>query len=439
MGVLHSLKHVYFRIGLHSAPRGTLLYYVDQAVRAAYVVGVRRKLIAPWQGSAARVASLRGIGRGNVRDELPDDVLVAFRITGGIGDHLLAARYVRDLLAAVGEFRFDIYSTIPEDALWIFGNLPQLNGCFDEEFSWNQNFDRYPLAMYLAMFAVIYAEETDWRRLEKRNRRLWEVCKTLCRFRPEIEPFIERHPRLDGFLARKAVFVGMQRHNFLHGMAGIAYGGHRLPLATAAEAMERFSLAGRRYITVHNGFSTLQAHMVERGAKATKCYPHFAEVVAGLRERLPGLTVVQLGAGTTSTPVDGVECNLLGRTTLPETAEILRHSLLHIDNESGLVHLAACLGVKSCVLFGPTDAEFFAYDSNINLHPPVCGGCWWITEDWMTTCPRGFVEARCLSQQRPETVIDAVVSYFGDGENEAPRRTRLMLVEPPQARARTSA
>jgi ADP-heptose:LPS heptosyltransferase len=131
----------------------------------------------------------------------------------------------------------------------------------------------------------------------------------------------------------------------------------------------------------------------------------------GMRKRFPGLCFIQLGAST-SAPIAGIDHNLVGRTTLPEAAEILRHSVLHIDNESGLVHLAASLGVKSCVMFGPTDADYFSYENNINLRSSFCGGCWWITEDWMSRCPRGFGEPRCLSELRPETVIEAVTNHL---------------------------
>jgi ADP-heptose:LPS heptosyltransferase len=245
------------------------------------------------------------------------------------------------------------------------------------------------------------------------------------------------HPLMDAALARKAVFMGMNRHNFLHGMSGIAYGGDVFPVATDTAALEKFGLTGKRYVTIHNGFDLKQERLVGKGKRATKCYPHFNEVVAGLRHRFPGLCVVQLGA-TTSAPVAGVDLALLGRAALPETAEILRNSALHIDNESGLVHLAACLGVKSCVIFGPTDPDFFSYEGNINLRPPFCDGCWWVTDDWMVTCPRGFGEARCMSEQRPETVIEAIASHLMRGTGKTGVALRpwptLILGNPPRYR-----
>ena len=87
---MNRLTRLYRRIGLHEAPPGTVLYGIHQMFMAL----------------TGRIATVPG------DDVLPDkDVIVAFRVSGGIGDHLIAARYIRDLLAAVGDFRFDIYSS----------------------------------------------------------------------------------------------------------------------------------------------------------------------------------------------------------------------------------------------------------------------------------------------------------------------------------------
>jgi ADP-heptose:LPS heptosyltransferase len=130
-----------------------------------------------------------------------------------------------------------------------------------------------------------------------------------------------------------------------------------------------------------------------------------------LRAQSPGLRFVQLGSRT-SEPLLSVDVDLVGRTTLPEAAAIIASSILHIDNEGGLVHLARSLGVVSVVVFGPTPAAYFGYPANINIEPPFCGGCWWINQTWMDHCPRGFVEARCMSEQSPESVATRATTYL---------------------------
>jgi ADP-heptose:LPS heptosyltransferase len=87
--------------------------------------------------------------------------------------------------------------------------------------------------------------------------------------------------------------------------------------------------------------------------------------------------VVQLGVQTRR-PIAGVGQRLIAKTDLTKITVILSGSLLHIDSENGLVHLAACLGTVLCVMFGPTAATYFGYEENINITPRVCGGCWWV-------------------------------------------------------------
>ena len=126
-----------------------------------------------------------------------------------------------------------------------------------------------------------------------------------------------------------------------------------------------------------------------------------------LRQKWPELRFVQIGV-TTSQPLEEVDLNLINRTSLKDAAGLISGALLHIDNEGGLVHLARCLGVDSCVVFGPTPSNYFGYGDNINIDPTFCGGCWWNNETCMDQCPRGFETARCMTDQSPGSVADAI-------------------------------
>jgi ADP-heptose:LPS heptosyltransferase len=194
-------------------------------------------------------------------------------------------------------------------------------------------------------------------------------------------------------------------------MSGIAYGGHLFPIAIDPDALCKFGLQDQIYVTIHNGFDAEFQTAYGFADKSTKVYPHFAQVLSAVRARHHGLLVVQLGT-TTSRTIEGVDVQLIGKTSLSETAGILAGAALHIDNESGLVHLAACLGTVSCVLFGPTPAAYFGYESNINISPIVCGGCWWTTANWMTHCPRRFEQPICLANTPPEAVANAISAFL---------------------------
>jgi ADP-heptose:LPS heptosyltransferase len=135
-----------------------------------------------------------------------------------------------------------------------------------------------------------------------------------------------------------------------------------------------------------------------------------------------------------------VNLDLVGRTTLGEAAAIISKSRLHLDNESGLVHLATALGVKCCVIFGPTSLDYFAYETNINLAPKFCGGCWWINDTWMEQCPRGFVEARCMTAHDPASIASAVLSAIDADRlpNGSDKTGTVIAVEAPPSSSRRS-
>jgi hypothetical protein len=386
-------KWLYLRIGFHTAEETSLLF------------GFHRLVVALYRPLSVLTSRSRQptffVPSGNYAE-----LLVAFRVSGGIGDHLMAARYLRDLLAVAGPFRFDVYSARPQAANWIFRTFPEFHNCYAE--GDRSAFHRYPLAMWLISFVKIYSNIVDWRYISENNPRLASICQHVEQFKPDVGYFIRDHPRLAGSIAAVTLMLGMKRTTFLHGMSGIEYGGDLLSIDTDPNALQMFGLEGISYITVHNGFDEVERARIPSGGSLTKCYPRYAELVATLRARLPRMFVVQLGVASTSAAIEGVDLNLISRTSLAQTAEILRHAALHIDNEGGLVHLAACLGVTSCVIFGPTSVDYFGYPTNVNIRPTFCGNCFWMTRDWMVTCPRNFGEPRCLSLQDPTAIAEKI-------------------------------
>src|SRR5262249_55033308 len=136
------------------------------------------------------------------------------------------------------------------------------------------------------------------------------------------------------------------------------------------------------YVTVHDGFDN---SLRLAPGSATKCWPleHWSELVRRLKQALPHLRIIQLG-GRNSRSIPGVDLNLVQRTSLSQVPWILKHARLHIDGDSGLVHMARALHTRSLVLFGPTNRDYFGYDQNINLASSACANCWWSTPTWMS-------------------------------------------------------
>ncbi|WP_187830014.1 glycosyltransferase family 9 protein [Siccirubricoccus phaeus] len=329
---------------------------------------------------------------------------IAVAITGGIGDFLVIGRFLRDLEAHAGGAGFDIFCPRPALAAWALGGLPGLRQVhYDILFDGLRR--EYDVALRANQMVVLYQEDLRWAAVRD-NPALAEAVATLIRNRPVIDPFVAQHPWHDNFLAQKAVFGGRSRRDFLHHLAGLEYRGDRMAVPQEAAALRRFGLSPGGYVTVHNGFDT---EFIIAGRRATKCYPHFDAVVAQVKAARPDLAVIQLGTAT-STPIPSCDQVLIGRTSMPEVAAILAGSQLHLDNEGGLVHLAASLGTRSAVLFGPTPVDYFGYPQNLNIAPPVCGGCWWMTRTWMDSCAKGYATALCLQHQAPEGVAAQVLA-----------------------------
>lgn len=342
------------------------------------------------------------------RDGHWPEVRVAVRVDGGIGDHVVAARFLRDLLVEAGPLALDIYSPKKNVAAWVLGSLGVSTRWFDDAMLWDRARKAYPLSLYLTQFVEVYDDTADWRLLADRSPRLLEICQNILKFRPRIDACITKHPYLDGHLGRIATFMGLDRRTFLQGMAKIQYGGDRLPIEVDDGALQKFGLLDRPFVTIHNGFD---AEFDRYVTQSTKVYPRFDEVVRCIKREFPELLVVQVGT-VTSTRIDGVDIDLVGVTNLKELGAIVGGSVLNIDNESGIVHLARCFDVRSCVVFGPTSIEYYSYPGNINVAPPVCGGCWWVNENWMTQCAKGHAQAPCMALQSPDAVVAAFRNYL---------------------------
>jgi len=349
-----------------------------------------------------RLAAL--VQRDKPADSAESQIRVCVLAFGsGLGDEIVLARFLRDLRTACGDIVFDVMTYRPERSRWIMESVPGVDRVLSS-FRFAATRHRYPLAISVGQVPMIHDDLVNLRAIT-RNSRLTQVVQKIRDFSNSEATAIAQLPYSIRSFGRLATRQRNGRRAFLHHICGIGYGGDRLSLRVDISARRRFGLEGTTYVTLHNGFDpefVISAH------RATKCYPHFAGVLQEIRRHLPDLVVVQLGAET-SEPIPGVDVQLVRKTSLGQAAGLLAGASLHIDIDSGLVHLAAALGVASCVVFGPTDHEYLAYPRNENLAPPFCGNCWWSNESWMDQCPKGYGKARCMDEQPPKRVAESVL------------------------------
>lgn len=146
---------------------------------------------------------------------------------------------------------------------------------------------------------------------------------------------------------------------------------------------------------------------------------HFSELAAKL-----ALPVVLLGSGKEAALCDDIaapvnaaqagKClNLAGKTSLPQALALIAASHATISNDSGLMHVAAALGVPQVAIFGSSSplhtpplsakAAVLWLKNDPAYQPPLdCAPC------FQRDCPLGHT--RCLSDINAERVLLALDS-----------------------------
>ncbi|WP_156390083.1 glycosyltransferase family 9 protein [Rhizobium sp. Root491] len=336
----------------------------------------------------------------------------AILITGGFGDLIVVARFLRDLSMHLGGGKFSIFYNSPAVAEIVFKSVPGFKGAYPSHF--------FKYAKDICLYGLkinqfIYVEKWPAHRaLANGDKKIFELVRILEAHEKKIEPLDlmrSHHPYLDGTLGRYAAIKGRSRNDFLHYAAGIAYGGDALSLSKDETVLDRHGLVAGKYITLHNGYD--EAMQSLPGQRATKAYPGWANVVSDLRVRFgDDVKFVQIGTAKTSEPIAGVHLNLIGKTSLIEALGLLEHTAFHMDNEGGFVHAAAAFGKKSCVVFGPTSVDYFGYPSNLNFAPLQCGDCWWSEKTWMMMCPKGDSVPSCMAAYDPGILARDIYDWW---------------------------
>jgi ADP-heptose:LPS heptosyltransferase len=172
-------------------------------------------------------------------------------------------------------------------------------------------------------------------------------------------------------------------------------------------------LVSKRYITISMDSSK---HVLT----AAKLWPscHYKTLMALIRQNHPSLRIVLVGESVPNETFEGLaDVNLCGKTNVSEICCLLKHSLLHIGTEGGLIHLNRGVGGKSCCLFGMTLPKRYAYEENINLRSNEpkncaigCEGLLWGASGWH--CVYEDEWSRCMQNLLPEYVYENIAEYL---------------------------
>ena len=141
-----------------------------------------------------------------------------------------------------------------------------------------------------------------------------------------------------------------------------------------------------------------------------KCWPH--EYFAELADRLDaaGYAVWVLGSAKDAAAGDAIAAsgkalNLCGRTSLEDVIDLLAFCEQAVSNDSGLMHIAAAVGIHVHGIYGSSSPKFtppLTKSRDVHEMGLECSPC------FERECPLGHL--RCLKDLQPDRVFDKILS-----------------------------
>ncbi len=365
---------------------------------------------ANFQKTALRLAlwavrsAFRRVPSTVERDENALNVGVYFG--GGLGDYLIAANYFGYLKRFVGDapVKFSLFAEKPGAARVAFVD-PVAVPSFDPR--------RFDLFISTARFPLV--ERVDRARVERFCPKLTPLVDAYRAFEASQPLIFARQPLGDGIANAFSVVCGKSRlqQPDVGGLLGIGTDFDvEIPAPSDETAvLRKFGLDGKTFVTLNRGVDS-----TSKSPESTKMWPldYYVRLVADLKRAFPERTFVQLGVSAERSPrIEGVDVDLVGKTSLDEVKILLKRAASHIDGEGGMTHLRRAMkGGPSVVLFGPTEPALYGYPQNLNLRAPYCRACEWADPNWSVVCPRTGGKAECMRLLTPEFVAEKVVEFW---------------------------
>jgi len=333
---------------------------------------------------------------------------IAIIIYGGFGDNVISSAWIKELYRRLDCIvEIDIY-TLPQHYC-LFLLMPYKVRMFSYDlFNIAAGYD---LKLVIAHFIRI--NHWDPHRIIDKDKKLYDLLDKLNVFNNKYEKYLNAQPLLDGEWANLMTKLGRNRWSELNIDGAFDFDSSKGLLhldIDKYDVLDKLNLRGKQYITMNTGYDAVVPK------RHTKIWlpEYFNTLCELIKQRYPDLIIVQLGANN-SLPIKNVDINCFGKLDMEESIIVLKHSLLHIDGESGLVHIRRQLHGKSIVLFGPTSMEYHKYIENINISSPFyCTNCMWMLGDWYMKCVRtgsGY-PAQCMEAITPQMVMVEAEKYL---------------------------
>ena len=323
-----------------------------------------------------------------------NELNVAIKLEGGMGDFLISANYLWLLRKFIGynKIRIDVFAPNKQNLLDTLFHENELINHKYSKLDVGLADTRYDLLLLLLRKPLV---------LHAKKNKIYEYSPELFYLVQKYEAvnvkerrlFLQR-PFCDGQNVQSCLIKKIKRFQEpdIDNILGMSENYEYSLFIDEKEEdfLNKYNLKQKSFISIHRGVD-------ERSSKdSVKQWPieYYNILIEKIKKNYPKLKIVQLGFSEDRCPkFNNIDIDLIGKTSL---------------EEGGMVHLRHALhGGKSIVLFGATSPEFYGYSENINLRGDGCSHwCEWITENWQAKCARGYDRPPCSYSLTPETVYN---------------------------------
>lgn len=349
--------------------------------------------------------------------DLPEsngEVLISAFIGAGFGDAIISKKIIVTLGRLAGpKCRIDIYvhDNTYNFVRGLFLDVPFVKKIYKESvYSFSRYFQSYDLS--IIPLYILAISHFDFDSLVRKNKSFAERMAELKKYLDN-SGLKNRHPLDNSILYARAEKLGQNAYT-VHSHGGI------LPIEDTKvdiPLLPEFEEAYRNLFSQDKDFNFITLNygwgMNKHNDAFVPCkiwpYEYYCRLASMIKEKYPSIRLVQIAKG--EAPRIPSTDMILKDLDMEVLKYVLRYSLLHIDSEGGMVHLATQLGTKCLVAFGPTPVHFFGYESNINVVSKKCSDCCFLHEDF-ASCFRGLREPECMYSLTPEMMFKKFDGYM---------------------------
>jgi hypothetical protein len=241
---------------------------------------------------------------------------------GGLGDLVTVVGYVERLYLEHGCPDIDVFHAERSYLEFLFHDAQYVRRLLPYT-SFDHLHGRYDVVVHVHRMATYEIRKPD--RVVDLTPGFWWCAHQSSQRNSEFALHIREMPYLDGDLAKCAGFKNLKRKSLLGYSGAVQFNDTSwVPFAPSIDGLEvfgRLGLVPGCYITIHDGYDTLNGS----GGRSTKQWSihSWRELIVKLRSSLRGYPIVQLG-GKNSHRLANVDVDLVGRVGFREVAWLAR-------------------------------------------------------------------------------------------------------------------